>query len=207
MEFTCLNKGKGYYFPACHILDICGFRVLFDCPIDFSSLAIFSPLPLDSVSTIKDETFICSCVSYADMESNETESPRTVKPLDASSLIKAEPYYKFVKDLLLWDISFVDVVLISSPMGMMGLPFLTRNRHFSAKVYVTEATARIGLLMMDDLVTMHKEFRQFYGPENSGAPAPQWMKWEELEFLPLELKDVALGADGTEFGGWMPLYS
>ncbi|XP_073288491.1 uncharacterized protein [Primulina huaijiensis] len=205
MEFTCLNKGKGYYFPACHVLDICGFRVLFDCPIDFSSLAIFSPLPLDSASTIKDEKFICSCVSYADMESNETETPRTVKPLDANSLIQAEPYYKFVKDLLLWDISFVDVVLISSPMGMMGLPFLTRNRQFSAKVYVTEATARIGQLMMEDLVTMHKEFRQFYGPENSGAP--QWMKWEELEFLPLELKDVALGPDGTEFGGWMPLYS
>ncbi|XP_073045383.1 uncharacterized protein [Primulina eburnea] len=205
MEFTCLNKGKGYYFPACHILDICGFRVLFDCPIDFSSLAIFSPLPLDLASTIKDEKFNCSCVSYADMESNETETPRTVKPLDKNSLIQAEPYYKFVKDLLLWDISFVDVVLISSPMGMMGLPFLTRNRQFSAKVYVTEATARIGQLMMEDLVTMHKEFRQFYGPENSGAP--QWMKWEELEFLPLELKDVALGADGTEFGGWMPLYS
>ncbi|XP_073123404.1 uncharacterized protein [Henckelia pumila] len=139
------------------------------------------------------------------MESNEIETPRTVKPLDSSSFIQAEPFYKFVKDLLLWEISFVDIVLISSPMGMMGLPFLTRNRHFSAKVYVTEATSRIGQLMMEDLVTMHKEYRQFYGPENSGAP--QWMKWEELEFLPLELKEVAFGTDGMEFGGWMPLYS
>ncbi|KZV47295.1 hypothetical protein F511_07718 [Dorcoceras hygrometricum] len=160
---------------------------------------------MDSISTIKDEKFTCSCVSYADMESDVIETPRTAKPLDASSFIQAEPCYKFVKDLLLWDISFVDIVLISSPMGMMGLPFLTRNRHFSAKVYVTEATARIGQLMMEDLVTMHKEFSQFYGPEDSGAH--QWMEWEELEFLPLELKNVALGADGTEFGGWMPLYS
>lgn len=72
------------------------------------------------------------------------------------------------------------------------------------KIYATEATARLGQLMMEDLVAMHLEFRQFYGPEESGCP--QWMKWEALEVLPLQLKEIALGEDGSEIGSWMPLY-
>lgn len=70
-------------------------------------------------------------------------------------------------------------------------------------MYATEAASRIGQLMMEDLVNMHKEFRQFYGPE---AGAPTWMKWDTLELLPLELKNTVFGADGTDFGCWMPLY-
>lgn len=51
---------------------------------------------------------------------------------------------------------------------------------------------------------MNMEYRQFYGPEELSAP--QWMKWEELELLPSTLKKIALGEDGSELGGWMPLY-
>lgn len=71
-------------------------------------------------------------------------------------------------------------------------------------MYVTEAAARIGQLMMEDLVNMHKEFRQFYGPEASDGP--EWMKWDEIEMLPLELKQILCGSDGMKFGAWMPLY-
>lgn len=71
------------------------------------------------------------------------------------------------------------------------------------QVYATEAAARIGQLMMEDLVNMHKEFRQFYGPESD---VPTWMKWDKLELLPLELKQTVFGADGTDFGCFMPLY-
>ncbi|KAL1532104.1 non-specific serine/threonine protein kinase [Salvia divinorum] len=95
-------------------------------------------------------------------------------------------------------------VLITSPNGMLGLPFLTRKKGFTAKVYATKAASRIGQLMMEDLVYMHKEFRQFYGPESD---EPIWMKWDRLEMLPLELKKTVFGADGTDFGCWMPLYS
>ncbi|KAI3448807.1 hypothetical protein Pfo_005472 [Paulownia fortunei] len=204
MEFTCLSEGKGFYFPPCHILDICGFRVLFDCPMDLSSLTVFSPVPINSNAIVNDENFSCSCQKYGS-GSNEEKKRKINKPLDANSLICAEPRYRTVKNLLLWNVSFIDIVLISSPMGMLGLPFLTQNKDFSAKVYATEAAARIGQLMMEDLVTMHKEFRQFYGHEESDAP--QWMKWDELELLPLELRQIMFGADGTEFGGWMPLYS
>ncbi|KAJ6700464.1 INTEGRATOR COMPLEX SUBUNIT 9 [Salix koriyanagi] len=88
-------------------------------------------------------------------------------------------------------------------MGMLALPFLTQTKGFSAKIYATEATTRLGQLMMEDLVSMHNEFQHFYG-SNSGSP--QWMSWEELELLSPALRKVALGKDGTELGGWMPLY-
>ncbi|KAL0413589.1 UNVERIFIED_CONTAM: hypothetical protein Sradi_1560600 [Sesamum radiatum] len=173
--------------------------------MDLSSLAIFSPVPTGSNLIAYNEKFSYSSEKYAALESNEAKRRKMDKPLDANSLIGAEPHYRTVKNLLLWNVSFIDVVLISSPMGMLGLPFLTRNKDFSAKVYATEATARIGQLMMEDLVSMHKEYRQFYGAEESDAP--QWMKWDELELLPLELRQIVSGADGTELGGWMPLYS
>ena len=72
------------------------------------------------------------------------------------------------------------------------------------QIYVTEATARLGQLMMEDLVSIHKEFRQFYGDEESSFP--RWMKSEELDRLPSALREIALGKDGDELGGWMPLY-
>ncbi|KAH6786448.1 hypothetical protein C2S52_006000 [Perilla frutescens var. hirtella] len=196
MEHICLSEGSGYYFPPCHIMDISGFRVLFDCPMDLSSLTIFSPVPVDSNTIVNGYNFSCSCQNYVGLDTNKEKG--------GNGLIYAEPRYRTVKNLLLWNVSFIDVVLISSPMGMLGLPFLTRNKDFSAKVYATEAAARIGQLMMEDLVNMHKEFRQFYGPESD---APMWMKWDKLELLPLEFKQSFFGADGTDFGCWKLLYS
>ncbi|XP_048495658.1 uncharacterized protein LOC104887497 isoform X3 [Beta vulgaris subsp. vulgaris] len=125
--------------------------------------------------------------------------------VDASSLIYGVPWYKTVCNLHLWDVSFIDAVLISSPMGMLGLPFLTRNKNFSAKIYATEATTRIGQLIMEELVSMHRELRQFYGPENSECP--QWMKWDELDKFPPSVQERLVGKDGTGLGGWSALYS
>ncbi|KAK1396817.1 Beta-Casp domain-containing protein [Heracleum sosnowskyi] len=200
MKFTSLSKGKGFYFPPCHLLNICGFRVLFDCPLDLSALSIFSPVGID-----EGEFRVSSCDDFRDSECSDKKRQKAEKPLDASNLIHAEPYYKTVNDLHLWNASFIDIVVISSYMGMLGLPFLTRKQGFSAKIYATEATARLGKLMMEDLVAMHAEFRQLYGPEESGST--QWMKWEELDMFPSVMKEIVIGKDGTELGSWMPLYS
>ncbi|CAL9751914.1 unnamed protein product [Musa acuminata subsp. burmannicoides] len=175
MKLTCLSQGSGYHCPPTHILQLCGFRLLLECPIDLSSLAVFSPIPSTGAAN-----------------------------LDASSgLLRALPWYKTVPGLHLWDPSLIDAVLVSSPAGMLGLPFLTRNAKFCGKIYVTEVVARIGKLLMEDLLSMHAEFLQFYGADAS----PKWMKWEELEKLSPELKQVVLGEDGEGLGAWMPLYS
>lgn len=69
-----------------------------------------------------------------DLHSAELKRQKCEKPLNANDLIHAEPWYKTVTSLHLWNVNFIDVVLITSPMGMLGLPFLTRVDGFSAKV-------------------------------------------------------------------------
>lgn len=117
--------------PPCHMLNVCGFRIQFDCPVDFSALSIFSPVPsdLDVLSDKEPSSHLGHGSLDLDNVSDETE-----KPLDVGYLIKAEPCYKIIKNLCLWNPSFTNIVLISSPMGMLGLPFLTREKGFSAKV-------------------------------------------------------------------------
>ncbi|KAJ8554150.1 hypothetical protein K7X08_024828 [Anisodus acutangulus] len=153
--------------------------------------------------SVVDET-TASLVSEAVRSTSETSS-QSSEFLDSKSLIQAEPWYKTVTSLQLWSIYSIDLVLISSPMGMLGLPFLTRSKDFRAKIYATEGASTLGKLMMEDLISMHIELRQFYGPEESGCP--QWMTWEKLELLPKALKDIVLGSEGTELGGWMSIYS
>lgn len=172
--------------------------------MDLSCLSIFSPVPIERNIVIDENRSSCACYTSLDSESTEMKGQKIEKLLDGSSLIHAEPWYRTVESLKLWDVSFIDVVLISSPMGMLGLPFLTRSKDFCAKIYATEVTKRFGQLMMEDLISMHKEFRQFYGLE--GSEGPEWMKWDEIELLPSELKEILLGQDGSKLGGLMPLY-
>ncbi|KAG1371128.1 integrator complex subunit 9 [Cocos nucifera] len=160
------------------MLELCGFRLLLECPLDLSALAVFAPIPAAGDGA----------------------------GAGASGLIKAQPWYKTVAALHLWDPSLIGAVLVSSPAGMIGLPFLTRSPNFSGKIYATEATARIGRLMMEELVAMHAEFVQFYGPDERPG-LPEWMKWKELEKFPPALREVVMGEDGEELGSWMPLYS
>ncbi|KAH1159561.1 hypothetical protein AAZX31_11G180000 [Glycine max] len=205
MKFTCLSKGGGFHFPPCHMLNFCGIRILLDCPLDLSALMAFSPVPTALDCLPVEESYNTEANAFFDSRFGSGKRQKIENLLDAKSLLFAEPWYKTVNNLHLWNASFIDVVLISSPMGIMGLPFLTRTKGFSAKIYVTEASARIGQLMMEDLVSMHAEFRQFYGPGESNFPS--WLRHEELEVLPSELRELILGKDGVELGGWMPLYS
>lgn len=122
---TSLSQSGGYNLPPCNILNLCGFHVLFDCPLDLSALTIFSPLSTSLYENLHPHS------TSSDM--GQQEQTRK-KLLDKNNLIPVEPYYKTVEGLHLWNVSLIDVVLISSPMGMLGLPFLTRAQGFSAKV-------------------------------------------------------------------------
>lgn len=205
MKLTCLSKGGGFPFPPCHMLNFCGLRILLDCPLDLSALTVFSPVPTGFIALPCKESSNSQAFASLGLEDGSHKRLKMEKPLDANDLIFAEPWYKSVKDLHLWNWCSIDVILISRPMGILGLPFLTRMKGFSAKIYVTEVSARLGQLMMEDLVSMHAELRQFYGPEESNFPS--WMGQEGLEMLPSELREIILGKDGEELGGWMPLYS
>lgn len=53
-----------------------------------------------------------------------------------TELINAVPWYKTVTNFPISDLeaSLIDVVVVSTPSGMLGLPFLARTKNFSAKV-------------------------------------------------------------------------
>lgn len=102
------------------MIDLGGFRILLECPIDLSALTAFAP--------------IMATTPEVETDSDEEEEEREEVSPSVDGLINSVPWYKTVGSLGLWDVSLIDVVVISSPMGILGLPILTRNSNFSAKV-------------------------------------------------------------------------
>ena len=64
---------------------------------------------------------------------------------------------------------------------------------------------KFGHLMMNDLVSLHEESLQFYGPLGEHEN-PEWMQWSELEKLPQVIRTIILGKVAEELGSWFPLY-
>lgn len=58
--------------------------------------------------------------------------------------------------------------------------------------------------MMDDLIAMHMEVKQFYGSEDDAIS--QWMGQEDLKLLHHKLREVTFGQNRADLSGWMPLY-
>lgn len=116
------------------MMNFCGLRILLDCPLDLSALTVFSPVPSEFKALPGQERGKSQDLGSVGSEDGSHKRQKKEKPLDASNLIFAEPWYKSVTNLHLWNFSSIDVVLISRPMGMLGLPFLTRMKDFSAKV-------------------------------------------------------------------------
>ncbi|KAM3334650.1 hypothetical protein ACQJBY_029220 [Aegilops geniculata] len=181
MILTCVatpgsGGGGGYHTPASHLLEVEGVRLLLDCPVDLSALAAFAPVPLGADSG------------------------------DAGDLIRAVPHYWSPAAAAAAKAGGVDAVLVSSATGMLGLPFLTRLPSFAnSKVYVTELAARIGKLMMGELVEMHSEFVRYYGPDTDGTP--KWMQGEKLHNLLSSLQNIVIEDEGMDLAPLMPLYS
>uniref|UniRef100_A0A453G8G4 Beta-Casp domain-containing protein n=2 Tax=Aegilops tauschii subsp. strangulata TaxID=200361 RepID=A0A453G8G4_AEGTS len=125
---------------------------------------------------------------------------------DAGDLIRAVPYYWSPAAAAAAKAGGVDAVLVSSATGMLGLPFLTRLPSFAnTKVYVTELAARIGKLMMGELMEMHSEFVRYYGLDTDGSP--KWMQGEKLHKLLSSLQNIVIEDEGMDLAPLMPLYS
>lgn len=60
-------------------------------------------------------------------------------------------------DWELFDLSTVDVLLISNSFNMLALPYLMERTDFQGVAYATEPTIQIGLHMMKELVQLLEE--------------------------------------------------
>ncbi|CAM6041437.1 unnamed protein product [Sphagnum compactum] len=182
---------------SCHLLEICQTRVLLECPLDLSVLAIFLP----SFQSVQDGGKQ-KRKSHTDVMS---ASLSFLKENSGQVLIEGEPWYK-TAELGLVEVALLDAVVVSNPLGLLGLPFLTKNPDFSAKIYMTEATAKIGQLMMEELVNMHAEFIQVHGRSRDGQ-LPSWLNVSTLDTLPAILRDSIVGRSLAGRSNWHLLYS
>ncbi|KAH8950895.1 hypothetical protein BDL97_10G109700 [Sphagnum fallax] len=262
---------------SCHLLEICQTRVLLECPLDLSVLAIFLPsfqsvqdgaTPVSSSSlrfishvlaskseqelassrptaaaaarTVEQEKTLKDSINNLSTVKSEPVSARAKRPrseqqsqgpgsategkqkrkshtdvMSASLsflkensgqvLIEGEPWYK-TAELGLVEVALLDAVVVSNPLGLLGLPFLTKNPDFSAKIYMTEATAKIGQLMMEELVNMHAEFIQVHGRSRDGQ-LPSWLNVSTLDTLPAILRDSIVGRSLAGRSNWHLLYN
>ncbi|CAK9860072.1 unnamed protein product [Sphagnum jensenii] len=182
---------------SCHLLEICQTRVLLECPLDLSVLAIFLP----SFESVQDEGKQ-KHKSHTDVMS---ASLSFLKENSGQVLIEGEPWYK-TAELGLVEVALLDAVVVSNPLGLLGLPFLTKNPDFSAKIYMTEATAKIGQLMMEELVNMHAECIQVHGRSRDGQ-LPSWLNISTLDTLPAILRDSIVGRSLAGRANWHLLYN
>ncbi|KAH9299596.1 hypothetical protein KI387_031278, partial [Taxus chinensis] len=181
---------------------MCGVRFLLECPLDLSALQLFVPLNCSSDHPSQQQKQRRTTNGTEMFKHSETS---LFKYFEDAVLIDAEPWYKTTDELHLWDLSLIDVVLISSPTGLLGLPYLTRNKSFTAKIYATEATTKVGQLMMEELLAMHLEFVRLYGLSNTVLPL--WLDSRELDVASVKLRERVYGKDGMDIGNWHRLYS
>ncbi|CAM6099663.1 unnamed protein product [Calypogeia fissa] len=118
--------------------------------------------------------------------------------------IDAAPWYK-TPDFNVVDATSLNVVIISNPVAMLGLPLLVRNPDFTAKIYATHATAKLGQLMMEELVALQTEFTHQYG-RSMKSVVPPWVLPEFISTLPAEVREKLVGSHkaGEQ---WNQLYS
>ncbi|EFJ15335.1 hypothetical protein SELMODRAFT_422724 [Selaginella moellendorffii] len=177
-----------------NLLEICDLQLLLECPLDLSSLSLFLPT-----------------------EEALSENARRKKPKkgDSSELvvkapfrragdgvvIDAEPWYQSA-DLSVLDVALINAVVISRPESMLALPFLTRNPDFTAKIFATYPTATVGKLLMQELVSSHRDFLKLYGA-SSLENHPEFTQCE----VPEALKDCLLGEHNSGILNWHKLYS
>ncbi|KAI5078652.1 hypothetical protein GOP47_0006323 [Adiantum capillus-veneris] len=124
--------------------------------------------------------------------------------IDGQTFLDVEPWYKTAEFAAL-DVSSLDAVLISNPEGMLGLPFLTHMEEFSGKIYATCVTAKLGQLMMEELVTMHEEYVQSFGRSDC-SKKPFWLNLPAINGYPPFLKKALVDDDGVGRANWQCLY-
>lgn len=94
-------------------------------------------------------------------------------------------------------------ILVLTESGKFYYAYMLKLDVF-LEVYATEPAARIGKLMMLELVSMHMEFRQFYGRDESEFP--NWLKREELELVHPTLRRILGSYSSVDMSAWQPLY-
>ncbi|CAD5220466.1 unnamed protein product [Bursaphelenchus okinawaensis] len=131
--------------PSLHI-QFPNASVLLDAACNFDVVSNFMPVRL---------------VSNQKSQLNHASDPKDpnlagLKKIGGELLIDAVPE---VQPMKLQNIDFtkIDVVLISSWMSLLALPYITEETGFTGVVYATEPTKELGSLALEELVSMMED--------------------------------------------------
>jgi len=123
---------------GCFLLRLGDVTILLDCPLDLRGLAVFVPQ--------------YRTVTFPIQTPLDAERPATAAAAASGDVLVVlngrhrilGPLQLCPPRLDLLDVAAIDVVLISNPTGILGLPYLVRRPGFRARVFATEPTAELG---------------------------------------------------------------
>lgn len=154
-KFTNLS---GHPSKSCNVISFRDTHIMIDCTLDLMSILGYLPLSLiynEHLSSLpnwkaprertKSASFTYKESKIINCEIKECHSG--VHCIDAS------PEFALF-DTKLFDLSHIDVVLISNYLNMFGLPYLTERLGFNGVVYVTEPTYHFGRIMMEEMIKL-----------------------------------------------------
>jgi len=112
--------------------------ILLDCPLDLRALSVFVP-------QYRTVTFPIQTPLDAERPAGSAAaaSGDVLVVLNGRHRIFG-PLQLCPPRLDLLDVAAIDVVLISNPTGILGLPYLVRRPGFRARIFATEPTAELG---------------------------------------------------------------
>ncbi|KAJ3089065.1 Integrator complex subunit 9 [Quaeritorhiza haematococci] len=120
-------------------------------------------------SPTKDDPTSISTASTPSTSSTPT-SPTSAHAPPHAPAPAPSPYFSLPYDLANLDASTIDVVLISHPDNMIGLPYVTEYMPgFEGKVFATDPTVEFGGLALEELGTMIRATSQSGSMRESGG--------------------------------------
>ncbi|XP_074644115.1 integrator complex subunit 9-like [Tubulanus polymorphus] len=173
MKLYCLSGNAN---KPCFILTFKGTTILLDCSLDLSTLQHFIPQPVTKSAKFDNVPPWRAPGSLADKVGN------TLKDLNGRVFLDAIPEFHF-PETGLFDLSLVDVILISNSQCMLALPYITQYTGFNGQVYATEPTLQVGRQLMEELV--------HFVEDCPGKPSAALLKHDSvIRCLPPPLRDV-----------------
>jgi integrator complex subunit 9 len=148
MRLYCLSDDPNL---PCFILTVHGRSILLDFPLATDHVLDYLPVPspgcLNRFSCLPKYSIVSS--------SKENHLPQQIDELRLlhNQLYVYSPIEFYTFDSSQYDISLVDIILISNYETLLGLPYLYQKYpQLNAQIYMTEPTYRFGQQLMYELV-------------------------------------------------------
>eukprot|EP00232_Nephroselmis_pyriformis_P010512 CAMPEP_0182887138 /NCGR_PEP_ID=MMETSP0034_2-20130328/20643_1 /TAXON_ID=156128 /ORGANISM="Nephroselmis pyriformis, Strain CCMP717" /LENGTH=195 /DNA_ID=CAMNT_0025020491 /DNA_START=121 /DNA_END=704 /DNA_ORIENTATION=+ len=178
MKLTCIRDCPS---APCYLLRLRKALILVDYGLDHDSNSKFVP----------------QSPKHVDWKvwSEKDRATCRVVECDKVMFLEGRPMYSAAT---LEDVEIGDIhaVLVTSPQGMLGLPFLTESPGFTARVYATEAALQVGRMCISELLTLEAQNWAIASAPAPAAAAHEFLQAEGSAMRALYTEAQALASMG-----------